>query len=99
LAEDERHSLPELILTGDGILKEGSLHGRQIVILHAGRVEQRLVGQIGGIERELCLQPSRKTLFLHLSDGSPRGSPGGLIEKSGGGAIRYLRIGSADKSK
>jgi hypothetical protein len=95
LAQDESDSLPELILAGDGVLKEGGLHGGEVAVRRPRGIERGLVGQIRGVQRELPLQPVVDAHLLELYDGGGSGSPGGLIEEPGCGPVGHDQLRAA----
>ena len=82
--------MPELILAGDGILKKRRLHGRQIIVRIARGIEDRLIGQIGGVQSELRGEPALHGRLLQQRDGNWSGAPGRLIEKPRRGLGRDL---------
>ena len=94
LAQNEGHTLPELVFSGNGIragngiLKERGLNRRQAVVRFAVGIQDRLIGQVGSVQGELRVEPvGNGCAFQLLYRGWCR-SPGCLIQKAGRASFR-----------
>ena len=80
----------KLVLARNRILEERPLHRRQNFIGSAIGGENRLIGQIGGVQRKLVGQPGIDPHLLELLDSSRCGAPGSLVEEPGRGVVGHF---------
>ncbi len=89
LRERERDALAKLVPAVDGVHEEGGLDRRHVGVGIAARIEQRLIGQIGGVDQKLRPEPAAYSALLQVRDGGRGRTPAGLVEETGGGAIAH----------